>query len=257
MLLKTKHNSKSLKAQIEEVIENILLSGVDGCITGSCLLDDDFDMWDTAPDIDVFAYSEASFIHMICELDNIGYVPGGKDKKASGEKMKRHWILTTGVNSKAPLSTIMYEDPKTGLSINVTYKKNCDSLVEVLSSFDMSIIMKGIDISTRFMLDLTTSQGSDAKTAVPNKLKRHLYNHPSRFEVQRCLRQWDRVVKYYNRGYDTRPMAKFYLDIIHQVLEAGAAFGTEKDIISFEEMMPEFLEMDEIITSWLIEHEDD
>lgn len=240
---------------IDSAIAELKESGINGCITGSCLLDEDFDTWDEAPDIDLFVYSEPSMIHAICTLEHMGYVPGGKDKKKAGEELKRKWLIETGLNRNMGLSTIMYE--KDGVYVNVTMKRNNNSVVEVLANFDMSIVMKGYDIPTGFMCDLRTQDGGDVKVATPNKLKRALYDHPSRFDVWRALRQWNRVVKYYNRGFDTRPMARFYLDRIDEVLEAGAVFGSDKDVESFEEMAPEFREMKDTITKWLEEHEED
>lgn len=247
----------SVNDDVNDIIDKIMSTDIDGCITGSCLLDDDFDLWDSVPDVDMFVYSEAAMIHAICALDNAGLVPGGKDKNHKGEEVKRKWILETGVNRKSPVCTIMYQDTASKVAVNVTYKRNCNSLIEVLASFDMSIIMKGIDITTGYKLDLTETMGSDKRTAVPNKLKRHLYNHPSRFDVDRCLRQWNRVIKYYGRGYDTRPMAKFYLGLIDEVLEEGPLFGTENDVISFEQFKDGFIEMKETIDNWLKAHEDD
>lgn len=245
----------SITADIKQAIGELMLSNINGCITGSCMLDEDFDSWDQAPDIDVFTYSENSMIHAMCVLESMGYKPGGKDKTEAGETLKRKWLLEDGIQKSAPLSTIMYH--KGDVCVNVTTKRNNHSVVEVLANFDMSIIMKGYDIPTGYLCDLRSQDGNDPMVAVPNKLKRSLYDHPSRFEVWRALRQWNRVIKYWSRGFDTRPMAEFYLDCIDKTLEAGAVFGTDKDIQSFEEMAPEFREMRDVIAKWLKEHEED
>lgn len=248
--------TETLCSKIHKTIEDLKATDIDGCITGSCLLDTNFDIWTQVPDIDLFVYSDTSMIYAMCQLENMGFKPGGKDKKESGEKLKRQWLIETGVKGNVGLSTIMYE--KDGVNVNISLKKNCTSVIDVLSSFDMTIIMKGYEISTGLMLDLRdTGEHHDLNIADPNKLKKHLYNHPSRFTVDRALRQWNRVIKYYERGFDTRPMAKFYLDSINAVLEAGAEFGTQKDLDSFNSMEPGFIEMKERITKWLEEHKED
>lgn len=256
----TKHSkmvmAMSLSSKIHDAIEEIKTTDIDGCITGSCMLDMDFDSWMSVPDIDIFVYSDTSMVYALCKLEAMGFVPGGKDKKAAGEELKRSWLIEDGVKSNAALSTIMYQ--RDGVNVNVSLKKNCNSVIEVLASFDMTIIMKGYEISTGVMLDLTdTGEHGDSMIADPNRLKRQLYNHPSRFKVDRALRQWERVLKYWDRGFDTRPMARFYLDLIDQVLAAGAQFQTERDIASFNEMEPGFIKQRETIAKWLEEHKED
>lgn len=245
----------SLNQDIKDTIEKLKATDINGCITGSCLLDVDFDEWQEHPDIDVFVYSEPALVEAIMILEGWGFEPGGKDKTPAGERLKRRWIMETGVNRKQPLSTIMYT--KDGVDVNITVKGRCESVLDVIGTFDMSIVMIGYDIQTDCLCDLRTQNGCDPKVAEPNKFRRHLYNHPSRFEVQRAMRQWNRVLKYWARGYDTRPMARFYLEKIDGVLEAGAIFGTDKDVASFEEMQPEFREMKTTIEAWLAEHEED
>ena len=245
----------SMNDKIKDSLDELKYSSILGCITGSCLLDADFDTWMTPPDIDVFVYSETAMVQAIMTLEGMCYTPGGKDKTNKGEELKRQWIIESGINRNASLSTIMYE--RDGVYVNVTYKKGCESVLDVVGGFDMSIIMMGYDIPTGFMLDLRSMSSDDPMVARPNKCKRQLYNHPSRFTVWRALHQWARVPKYYDRGYDTRPMAEFYLGIIDEVLEAGAIFGTDKDIASFEEMAPEFKEIRDTIAGWLEIHKED
>lgn len=246
--------SKGITEKIKATIDELKQTDILGCITGSCLLDEDFDAWDTAPDIDIFVYGEPAMIHAIMTLEHMGFAPGGKDKSTAGEMIKRQWLIESGVQKNKALSTIMYQ--RDDVNVNVTVKRHNRSVVEVLANFDMTIVMRGFDIPTQYDCDLREQDGNDKMVAVPNKLKRSMYDHPSRFEVWRCLRQWNRVIKYWGRGFDTRPMARFYLKCIDDVLEAGAAFGTDKDVASFEEMAPEFKEMREIIVKWLEENEE-
>lgn len=230
-----------------------------GCITGSCMLDDDFSTWQDKPDIDIFVYTDTQMVWAISEILSLGYTFGGKGKKKRGEEIKFDWLLDMNSNKSLGLSTIMLEH-RIGthdISVNITVKKGCTNVAEVLCSYDMSIIMKGYDIKNKMTLDLRTQNGWQERVASPNLLSNNIEEHPSRFTLARALRQWDRVTKYYNRGYDTRPMAQYYLDKINEVLAAGAVFGTERDEESFEEYAKDFKEIREIIKNWLEVHEDD
>lgn len=240
-------------------LEDLKESSIIGCITGSCMLDDNFTYWQDKPDIDIFVYTDTQMVYAISELMSRGYVPGGKGKRAAGEELKFQWLLELNKNNSYGLSTIMLEKTVDGfdIAVNVTVKRGCHNVAEVVCSYDMSIIMVGYDIQNKLTLDLRTQNGWQEKVASPNLLSNNIEEHPSRFTLSRALRQWDRVTKYYNRGFDTRPMARYYLDKIDEVLKAGSAFGTDRDEESFEKYAVEFREIREIIYNWLEVHHDD
>lgn len=239
-----------LNKQVEETIEDLRKSGINGCVAGSSMLvhDCDFDTWDSVPDIDVFVYNEVSYGYAMAYVEGLGFKPGGKGKRDEAEEVRKSWTLSTGIARKYPVNTIQYH--KDDIAVNITYKRDADSLLDVVCSFDMSCIMIGMDLITGHVLDL---RGDDRWKAEPNPYKQHLYNHPSRFTVERSLRQWDRVIKYAGRGFDTIPMAEFYLKMIKDVRDAGAIFGTQKDQESFDSMEPGFAEMQCRIEQWLKE----
>ena len=48
----------TLTEKINDTIKLLKNTDIHGCITGSCMLDMDFDSWTETPDIDVFTYTE-------------------------------------------------------------------------------------------------------------------------------------------------------------------------------------------------------
>ena len=123
----------------------------------------------------------------------------------------------------------------------------------VLESFDMSIVLQAYDIRSGVMFDLRPDN-VPVTTAIPNPLRDH---DCVMWTVAKWVRQFDRVVKYYNRGFDTRPMARFYLDMIDQCIEAGCLFDSEESTTAFASFSEEFLEKRKVIADWLDEHEED
>jgi hypothetical protein len=65
------------------------------------------------------------------------------------------------------------------------------------------------------------------------------------------------VVKYYNRGFDTRPMARFYLDMIDECISAGCLFDSEESQEAFENFSSEFVEKRAAIADWYDAHKED
>lgn len=227
-------------------------SKINGCMTGSTLLDKDFSKWDEQPDIDVFAYSPASMVNAIDILEyRYGLKPGKNGKQQDGEAWKAKRLREHGVQSKAPVSSISYWDMVDGLpvTVNVSYKKNRSNMVDVLSTFDMTIVMRGVDLTSGYELDL---RGDDPNTAQPNPLRKQ---DGDMYGTSMWVRQFNRVIKYWNRGFDTRPMARFYLDLIDEALSHGQLFQTEKSKAYFEEASAEFVEVRKKIKTWLDDKE--
>ena len=236
--------------QIHEVQDMLKNSGIYGCITGSSLLEANFDEWDQVPDIDVFTYTQGAFVEAITMLRwRYGFEPISK-----GEEWKIKRTVEHGMQKNFPLTTIKMHDPKRpDIYVNITYKKYQNTAVDVLSNFDMSIIMKGYDIHTKKDVDLRELAGSPTNVAVPNPLRKQDFDL---YEVQQWVRQFDRVIKYWNRGYDTRPMARFYLEAIDSVLSTGSLFETEKAVSAYNMFADQFKEIRKKIASWLEDKED-
>lgn len=248
--------------KIRKTIGLLMGSRINGCITGSsmlCLKGVDFDDWTDVPDVDVFVYSEPQLAHAV-DLLTLAY--GFKPLNA-GEQWKIDRINTRGNNWKSPLSTVKVE--RDGVVVNVTWKKNYTTMAAVLSSFDMSIIMLGYDIQHRFGMDMRTAESAgvfedagrlwshDCKTAVPNPLRDQ---DVDMYGAEMWVRQFNRVVKYWQRGFDTRPMARFYLRLIDGVIDKGQLFATDKSEAAYREFTDWVVPIRESIAKWLEDKED-
>lgn len=246
------------KDNINKWINILKSTDIEGCITGSCMLDADFDEWDSAPDVDMFVYSDRYMIWAITKLMMTYGLKFGADSSERSklqEEQKFQWLLEDKKNKSkitgVTLATIkLHADD--GTIINVSNKKGCENVADVINSFDMTIIMKGWDIKNAFMYDMTT-QWSDKNVAVPNKLR---IVDLDLVKTAYWVRQFDRVIKYWQRGFDTRPMARFYLDEIDKVLTRGNIWTSDSSKEFFDTFAAEFIEMRDKISKWLIDKED-
>lgn len=240
--------SGGVTENVHKTIEEIKAMNLFGCITGSSLLDANFDTWDTAPDVDVFVYTEMALVQAITKLE----ASGNYDYLTKGEEWKTNRTISSGSQKKAFLNTIKMVNKDTGIIVNVTWKKACKTMVDVISSFDMSIVMVGYDLVNNCTLDLR-EQWSTKDVAVPNKLRRF---NTDLWTVDNWVRQFDRVIKYWGRGYDTRNMARTYIKMIDDVIETGSLFQTKKSEEIYETYAQQFVEQRELIAQWLEDKED-
>ena len=250
----------SAKEKIEIAIDVMKTSPIDGCITGSCWLPDfDPDGWGTKPDVDIFVYGEDELVRAVNFAKWALHMEPGKgtDRTRKQEEWKLNRLMKNGLNYKIGITTYTFYCE--GVMLNFTFKQKkfhgrwypILTPADVLSSFDMSIVMQGYDIQTHVFYDMRVG---DPKVAVPNPLRDH---DCVMWTVAKWVRQFDRVVKYYNRGFDTRPMARFYLDMIDQCIEAGCLFDSEESQDAFESFSNEFIEKRAAIADWLEAHEED
>lgn len=253
--------AKTPKEKIKATIELVKSLPIDGCITGSIWLDkyDPVCWGDTKPDIDVFVFSESDLMAAInIAMYALKMTPGtGTPRSQQQEEWKIEMFRNSGLNYKIGVTT--YKFFYDGIILNFTYKQKkhqgkwipLTTTSEVLASFDMSIVMQGYDIKNHVFYDLRTG---DPNVAYPNPLRDH---NCVMWTVSKWIRQFDRVVKYYNRGYDTRPMARFYLKMIDECIEAGCLFDSEESQAAFASFSEEFLKKRADIADWLEAHEED
>jgi hypothetical protein len=250
----------TLREKVMSAIELVKTLPIDGCITGSCMLPGfDPEGWGTVPDIDVFVFGENELISSIeIARHALKMVPGsGTERSQKQEEWKLERLKQSGLNYKLGITT--YKFFCDGVILNFTFKQRkfrgrwvpILSTPDVLQSFDMSIVMQGYDIKHHVMYDMRVG---DPKVAIPNPLRDHDF---VMWTVAKWVRQFDRVVKYYNRGFDTRPMAKFYLDMIDGCIEAGCLFDSEESQEAFESFSSEFLEKRAAIADWYDAHKED
>ena len=249
--------------KLKQEQDRILDTDIQGCITGSSLMDADFDRWDVTPDIDVFTYSPYAFVHAIDVIEyKLGYQPGGDAITTdAGERWKASKARLSG-RGTGDLVTCKFR--KDGIVVNVSNRKMQRSAMDVITNFDMSIVLQAIDIPSGAPIDfrdakakndvaeIIGTKGGSTEVAVPNPFRSF---DGTTWNAKKWLRQWDRVIKYANRGYDTLPMAKFYKHMIREVTEGGCLFKTEKSKQNYEEFVKEFSELEVKIDAWIGEHE--
>lgn len=248
------------REKVASAISLVKTMPIDGCITGSCLLPGfDPDGWGTTPDVDVFVFGEDELVNAVTLAQYALRMEPGKGSERT--RMQEEWKLArlkqAGLNHKIGITTytFWYE----GVMLNFTFKQRrfhgrwvpILDTPGVLQSFDMSIVMQGYDIKHHVTYDLRVG---DPHVAIPNPLRDH---DCVMWTVAKWVRQFDRVVKYYNRNFDTRPIARFYLDMIDECIEAGCLFDSEESKEAFEAFSQEFLAKRAEIADWYEEHKED
>lgn len=254
--------ASTTKEKIEIAINVVKSMPIRGCITGSCFLPGfDPDAWGSTPDVDVFVYSEADLVRA-CTLAEytLNMKPGtGSDRSEKQERWKLGRLFKNGLNYKLGITT--YKFYCDGVVLNFTYKMSKEhgrwvpitDAPGVLRSFDMSIVLQAYDIESKIMYDLRPDN-VPVTTAIPNPMRDH---DCVMWTVSKWVRQFDRVVKYYSRGFDTRPMAEFYLKMIDECIDAGCLFDSEESHEAFDTFSEEFLAKRAIIADWLEDHKED
>lgn len=250
----------TIREKVASTIELVKTLPLDGCITGSCLLPGfDPEGWGTMPDIDVFVFGEDELVSAIeMARHALKMEPGsGTERSRQQEEWKLDRLKQAGLNYRLGITT--YKFFHDGVILNFTFKQRkfhgrwvpILDTPGVLQSFDMSIVMQGYDIKHHVLYDLRVG---DPKVAIPNPLRDH---DCVMWTVAKWVRQFDRVVKYYNRGFDTRPMAKFYLDMIDECINTGCLFDSEESQEAFESFSKEFIEKRADIADWYDAHKED
>lgn len=252
----------SIKAKIDCLIDVVKTAPIHGCITGSCFLPGfDPDAWGSTPDVDVFVYSDYDLVRAIdWATMQMKMKPGtGSDRSEQQELWKIGRLFKNGLNKKIGITT--YKFYCDGVVLNFTYKTTKEAgrwipitdAPGVLRSFDMSIVLQAYDIESRVMYDLRPKD-VPVTTAIPNPLRDH---DCIAWTVAKWIRQFDRVVKYYNRGFDTRPVAEFYLKMIDECIDAGCLFDSDESHEYFDQFSEEFIAKRAVIADWLEDHKED
>lgn len=250
----------TLKEKMDVLVDAVKASPINGCITGSYWLPGfDPEAWGSKPDVDVFVFGDYELVRAICYAQYVLQMKPGKGspRSAKQEEWKLGRLFASGLNRKIGITTYTFEQD--GVALNITFKqqkasgfwKPLTSVPDVLQSFDMSIVMQGYDIQKQVFFDM---RSGDPMVATPNPLREH---DCVMWTVAKWVRQFDRVVKYYNRGFDTRPMAEFYLHMIDECMAAGCLFDSEESQTAFDSFSSEFLEKRAAIQEWYDEHKED
>ena len=244
----------AIKEQMNETIKLLKELDINGCITGSSMINGDYDNWESQPDIDLFVYARPQLQYAANMLIQVyGFKP-----LSDGERWKIDRLNNFERKKKMPVETLKVV--KDGIIVNISYKEGKNNIFAVLASFDMSIIMVGYDIRKHVMLDLRCKNdmmvpedpdnqwSNDINVANPNPLRDQ---DVDMYGVEMWVRQFSRVIKYWNRGFDTRPMAQFYIELINGVLEKGQLFNTEKSENVYREFVETYEPLRDKMVQWL------
>lgn len=233
-----------MKEHIDYVIKYLKQQPIKGCITGSSLLG-----YFEGQDIDLFVYDEKSFNKI---LFNLVY----NDEFLILDKLEK-WKIDQYLNkeysnkSTFGITTIkfMYN---TCVPVNIIFKKGSNNIFSVLSTFDMDIIAKGFDIETQQYLDLSENLPDNVTTW--NKWNTNFYN-PELWQISRILRQLERVIKYYKRGYNTDPVCIKYIELIDKVQDFQNIFNSNNFSEKLKIRKENTKIVKEICKIWLKTHE--
>lgn len=243
-----------------KAIEEIKQSNIYGCLAGSCLLPaENRENWEEEPDIDIFAYNEAAWIQAIAILQyKYGYAVG-QAKSNEQDKLQNQWkidkTIKSGVNKKNGIKLSTVKLNKNNITVNVSIKKYASSAIDVILTFDQTLIMRAWDIQTGNSYNLSKDPDTNEPTdtvSYPNMYREYDY---SIFDTPWYLRQFDRVIKYWNRGYNTLPVAKFYLHMVTKTIEESNLWDSENYVKYREEFLKEWAPVKDKIKNWIKEKE--
>lgn len=233
-----------MKKHIDYIVEYLKNQPIKGCITGSCLLG-----YFEGQDIDLFVYDEKSFTKILFNLQyNSSFLI-----LDPLEQWKLDQFLNKEYNNKSKfgITTIkfMYN---TCVPVNIIFKKGCTNIFSILASFDIDIICKGYDIETRQYLDLTEKLPN--KQATWNKWNPNYYD-PELWQISRILRQLERIIKYYKRGYDTDPVCIKYIELIDEIQKFQDIFSSNNFSESLKVRKKNSKIVKDICKIWLKTHD--
>lgn len=232
-----------MKEQIENAIDWIKNQDIDGCLTGSCLLD-----YYEGQDIDVFTYNEAAYTKLLYSMYHnpmfllLDPIEIWKFKDWTSNTYK-------GSLKKLGLVSIKFKY-NLSVDVNVIYKKGQESIFQVLASFDMDIISKGFDLKTKMMLDLSENRPG---IATWNKWNNRFYD-VNIWSISSLLRQFQRVIKYHKRGYDTDEITLKYIEILKEMMEYENIFNSIKIDEKVESIKKNGIILVQIFNKWLETH---
>lgn len=141
----------------------------------------------------------------------------------------------------------------TCIPINIVLKKNCTNIFSVLNTFDMDIVCIGYCLQTKQTLDLS---GNSHTTKIANYNRWNpAFESEEVWQLNRIIRQIERVIKYYKRGWNTDPIMFKYLKLIDKIQNFDNIFSSE----NFDTKLKISQENTKIVKSicllWLEKHE--
>jgi len=230
-----------MEEQYKSALEILKKQDINGCITGSYMLGY-HEGWNQ--DIDLFVFDQSSlnkilfFMHynpMFQILDPM-------------EKHKFNDLINNGKSSLDNIGLITIKFKYNLLiDINIVFKKFQKNVFDVISNFDISIIAKGYDIKTGQTLDLSGYNGD--KIVTWNKWNPTFYKADF-WNIKRILRQFERITKYTNRGYDLTEVTDKYISLVEEIVSTSNFYKSEKGVKYFEDTIEQFQIVLKILKLW-------
>lgn len=228
-----------MKQHIDNAINLIKEQDIDGCITGSCLLD-----YFEGQDIDVFTYTKSSFTELLFFMK---YNPMFQIL----DPLEQHKFNDYIKNDKSSLDSIGLVTIKFKynllVDVNVIFKKFNKTVFDVVSNFDLDIITTAYDIKTKQTISLRQSTGMEGTWNRHNPV---FYKKDDFWSVKRLLRQFERVVKYTDRGFDLSSVTDKYISIVEETIKVDNYYKTEKGTKYYNDTMEQFELVLKILQTW-------
>lgn len=226
------------KEHLDNAINLIKAQDINGCITGSCLLD-----YFPGQDIDVFVYDLSSFNKLLFYMH---YNP----LFTILDPLEQYKFTEYINNNKSSLDSIGLITIKFKynllIDINVIFRKHNNNCFDVISNFDLDIIAKAYDITTKQTIDLRQSTGMTGTWNIWNKS----FYRADYWGVKRILRQFERVVKYTQRGYDLDTVTDKYISLVEEILKTENIYKTEKGTKFYTDTIEQFQIVHRILQVW-------
>ena len=228
-----------MQEQIKNAIEILKKQDVNGCITGSCLLD-----YFPGQDVDVFCYDIPSFNKLLffMHYNDLFQILDPLEKHKFDDYINNNQSSI----DKLGLITIKFKY-NLCVDVNIVYKKYFKTIFDVIGSFDMDIIATGYDIQTQKTLSLRETTGI---VGTWNRWNTNFYKKDNFWSCKRLLRQFERVVKYTNRGYDVSSVTDKYIELVEGIISMDNYYKTEKGEKFFNDTIDEFKVVLKILQTW-------
>jgi hypothetical protein len=221
-----------MEEQFENAINIIKSLDINACITGSIMLGYQKD-WEIQQDIDVFVYNQSSFNKLLFYMY---YHPLFQVlDPLEIHKMKDYIDNNRSSLESLGLLTIKFKY-NTCVDVNIILKKNQNSIFDVISNFDLDIIATGYDIKTGKTLSLRETTGLKGTW---NKWNPNFYTTDF-WSIKRLLRQFERVIKYTNRGYDLNEVTEKYISIVETIIATENYYKSPKGTKYFNDTIDQF-----------------
>lgn len=237
-----------MEQQFNNLITYLKTLEVRGCITGSSMLGY---MEGQKQDVDVFCYDEKAFTELYFELyHNKMFTIIDKLEKWKSDMFRTKNDFGNKHHTGVTTIKFVYN---TCIDLNIIYKKGCNNAFSILASFDLDLICKAYCLQSKQYLDLS-GNSSETKIVSYNKWN-PAFQSTEIWSINRLLRQLERVIKYWRRGYNTDAVTLKYVELINTVQEFQSIFSSENFNEKLKITQENTLIIKKICKLWLSTHE--